>query len=153
MGEHSSDADELTRYQLTGTRLSPKRTRVDTGEAEFVVGKDVNPVEYFLGSIVACLNSTGTMVARDMDIDIEALEATIDGSVDYSRYRGDQSDARAGLQKVRVSLSVTADVDEATLEEWLDRVEDRCPVTDNVENETPLTVELDHSQERARDKR
>ncbi|MFB6353279.1 MAG: OsmC family protein [Halobacteriales archaeon] len=133
----------VTNYRLTATRLSPKRTRVDTGEAEFVVGKDVNPVEYFLGSVLACLNSTGTMVARDMDLDIEALEMRVEGDVDYSRYKGEPSTARPGLQSLAVSLSVTADADEATLETWLERVEDRCPVTDNVEHETDLEVELD----------
>ncbi|KPN30035.1 OsmC-like protein [Halolamina pelagica] len=71
---------ELSNYELTASRLSPRRTEVSTGDAEFVVGKDVNPVEYLLGSLVACLNLTGTMVARDMDIDIESLEATIQGT-------------------------------------------------------------------------
>lgn len=141
MAEQSS-SDDVTGYQLTGTRVSPKRTRIDTGEATFVVGKDVNPVEYFLGAVLACINSTGTMVARDMGLDIDELEATIDGGVDYARYRGEESDARAGLQSVTVSLSVTADCDDSTLETWLARVEDRCPVTDNLANETPLTVEL-----------
>lgn len=143
MGDGTSASDAVTSYRLTGTRMSPKRTRVDTGEAEFVVGKDVNPVEYFLGSVVACINSTGTMVARDMDIDIEALEITIEGDVDYSRYKGEASDARPGLQGLSVSLAVRADADEATLAEWLDAVKDRCPVTDNVENETALAIELD----------
>ena len=134
--------DAVTSYRLTGTRLSPKRTRVDTGDAEFVVGKDVNPVEYFLGAVVACVNSTGTMVARDMGLDIESLDITVEGDVDYARYRGEPSDARPGLQSIGLSLDVTADADEATLEEWVERIEARCPVTDNVANHTPLSVEL-----------
>jgi len=44
---------ELTHYEVSASRVSPRRTRVDTGDAEFIVGKDVNPVEYFLGSILA----------------------------------------------------------------------------------------------------
>lgn len=138
MADGSSDA--VTSYRLTGTRVSPKRTRVDTGEAEFVVGKDVNPVEYFLGSIVACVNSTGTMVARDLDLDLEALDITVEGDVDYSRYKGEPSEARPGLQGVEVRLDVAADADEATLEAWLDQVKARCPITDNVEHETALDV-------------
>lgn len=138
----SDGSDAVTSYRLTGTRLSPKRTSVDTGDAEFVVGKDVNPVEYFLGAIVACINSTGTMVARDMDIDIQELEITVEGDVDYARYKGEESSARPGLQGIEASLSVAADADESTLETWLERIEQRCPVTDNVENETALEVSL-----------
>jgi uncharacterized OsmC-like protein len=138
----SDGSDAVTSYRLTGTRLSPKRTSVDTGDAEFVVGKDVNPVEYFLGAIVACINSTGTMVARDMDIDIDELEVTVAGDVDYSRYKGEESAARPGLQGLELSLTVTADADESTLETWIERIEERCPVTDNVENETGIEVTL-----------
>ena len=133
---------ELTHYEVRASRVSPKRTSVDTGDAEFTVGKDVNPVEYFLGSILACLNSTGTMVARDMDIDITSLEASIEGDVNYATYRGEDVDDRAGLQGLEVSLSVEADGD-ADLEAWLAAVKARCPITDNVENETGLAVTLE----------
>lgn len=125
---------ELSEYELTGTRLSPQRMEVDTGEATF-------EIKYFLGSVLGCLNSTGTMVARDMGIDIDSLEMTVEGGVPYGTYRGEASDDRAGLQDVKMTMSVVAD--EAELEEWLKAVKRRCPVTDNVENETSLSVTLD----------
>ena len=131
-----------THYAMRGSRHSPKRTVVDTGDAEFVVGDDVNPVEYFLGSILGCINSTGTMVARDMDIDIESLEIAIEGDLDYSTYLGEESDERTGLQGLDVSLDVETAGD-ADLDAWLSAVKARCPVTDNVESETPLHVSLE----------
>jgi uncharacterized OsmC-like protein len=137
-----SDSD-LSTYELTATRISPKRTEVDTGEATFVIGKDVNPVEYFLGSILGCLNSTATMVARDMEIDVDELDLRIESGVNYATYRGEESDDRPGLQGVEVTMSVAADADEAELREWLAAVEERCPVTDNVANETGVAVDLD----------
>ncbi|APW96388.1 osmotically inducible protein OsmC [Halobiforma lacisalsi AJ5] len=135
--------DDLTTYELIGERHSPKRTRIDTGDAEFVVGKDVNPVEYFLGAILGCLNSTGTMVARDMGIEIDDLTATIEGDVDYDSYRGEETDARPGLQGLTVSVAIESDADEDRLEEWLAAVERRCPVTDNVVNETGLSIDVE----------
>lgn len=83
------------------------------------------------------------MVARDVDLDVDDLELRIEGGANYARYRGEGSDDRAGLQGVAVTMSVDADADEATLEEWLAAVEDQCPVTDNVGNETAVDVELD----------
>ena len=133
---------ELTHYEVSASRVSPKRTRVDTGDAEFVVGKDVNPVEYFLGSVLACLNSTGTMVAHDMDIDITSLEATVEGDVNYATYRGEDVEDRSGLQGVAVTLAVETEGD-ADVDAWLAAVKERCPVTDNAENETGLDVTLD----------
>jgi uncharacterized OsmC-like protein len=132
---------DLSHYEVTASRISPKRTQVDTGDADFVVGKDVNPVEYFLGSVLACLNSTGTMVARDMDITIESLEATVEGDVNYATYRGEDVADRPGLQGLTVTLSVET-ASAADLDTWLAAVKDRCPVTDNVEQETGLSVAL-----------
>jgi uncharacterized OsmC-like protein len=134
---------DLSTYELVGTRISPKRMEVDTGDATFEIGRDVNPVEFFLGSILGCLNSTGTVVARDMGIDIDDLEVRIEGGVNYATYRGEDSEDRPGLQGVEVTMSVASDADETELREWLAAVEERCPVTDNVGNETGVAVDLD----------
>ena len=87
---------KLTHYEVSATRRSPQRTAVTTEDGEFVVGHDVNPVEYLLGSLLACINSTATMVARDMEIDIESLEATIEGDVNYGTYLGKEYEDRLG---------------------------------------------------------
>jgi uncharacterized OsmC-like protein len=34
------------------------------------------------------------------------------------------------------------EIDDATLENWLHEVESRCPVSDNLENITPVTIEV-----------
>lgn len=132
----------LSTYTLRGTRMSPKRTNVETGSAEFVVGRDVNPVEYLLGSVAACVNSTGTMVARDMDLDIESLDITVEGSVDYARYHGDVTDTRPGLQALTITVDISADAAQETIEHWLEDVKRRCPITDTIANETPLDLSL-----------
>jgi uncharacterized OsmC-like protein len=133
----------LSTYELTGTRTSPHRMAVDTDDATFEVGRDANPIEYLLGSLLGCVNSTASAVARDMDIEIDELEATVSGGVNYAAYKGEETDDRAGIQGIDVTLSVVADADEARLQEWLAAVERRCPVTDNVANETPIDLDLE----------
>jgi len=115
---------------------------VTTEDGEFIVGHDANPVEYLLGSILACLNSTATMVARDMDVEIETLDASIEGDVNYGKYLGKPTEDRPGLQGLDVTLSVETAGD-ADLDAWLSAVEDRCPVSDNVSNETEVSVTLE----------
>ncbi len=140
MGESDSD---LTTYRLTGAREGRHRMRVDTGEETFDVDTDVNPVQYLLGSLVGCLNFTATAVSRELDVDIEELAADVEGDIDYSRYKGEETDTRAGLQEVRVTLTVEADADEATLEELLDEIEQRCPVSETLANGTTLGVSVE----------
>jgi uncharacterized OsmC-like protein len=140
MGEGDSDH---TTYRLSGTRRGRHHMRVDTGGETFDVDTDVNPVQYLLGSLVGCLNFTATTVSREMDVDIEALEADIEADIDYSRYKGEETDARAGLQAVRVTLTVEADVDEETLAELLEEIEQRCPVSETLANGTDLGVSVE----------
>ncbi|MFP8955208.1 OsmC family protein [Natrialbaceae archaeon A-CW3] len=138
----ADDESDISWYTLEGTRISPKRMTVDTGDAEFEIGRDVNPVEYMLGSVAGCLNSTGTMVARDMDIRIESLSVTVEGGVDYSAYKGEETDARPGFQGLEVDIEIDADATDDELEAWLEGVKARCPITDNVEHETGIDVSL-----------
>ena len=138
-----SDDSDLSWYRLEGRRVSPKRMAVDTGDAEFEIGRDVNPVEYMLGSVAGCLNSTGTMVARDMDLQIDEMTVIVDGGVNYAAYRGEETDARPGLQGLEVTIEIEADATDEELEAWLADVKARCPITDNVENETVLEISID----------
>lgn len=137
-----SDGD-ITTYRLTGSRQGRHHMRVDTGEETFDVDRDVNPIQHLLGSLVGCLNSTTTLVAREMGVDIDGMESTVEGDIDYSRYKGDETDARAGLQDVRVTLTVETDADEATLAALLEEVERRCPVSETLANGSDLGVNVE----------
>lgn len=130
---------------ITAERLSPKRTTVETEVGELTVGEEGSPLEYLLGSLAGCFNVIGTLVADDMDIDIESLAFDIEGDIDTSRYMGDSTEPRAGFQDIRLGVTVDADADEETLEEWLSRVQDRCPVAENLQNGTNLGVSLNVS--------
>lgn len=140
-----SDAEELTTYTLTGTRQSPRRTRIETDDAAFVIGDDASPVESLLGSLFACVSATGSYVAHQMDLELEALTGTIEGDIDYAAFRGEADAARAGFQDVRITLDVEADADEEALETWLAAVEERCPVSDTVKHGTSVGIDLERA--------
>lgn len=138
-----SQSDHLTSYELTGERLSPRQMRVDTGDTEILVGRDANPVEFFLGAVLGCLNSTGTVVARDLGMDIDGLSVTVRGDVDYASYLGEETRTRPGLQGLDVEIVVDTAASDEIVATWLTRVEERCPVTDNVENHTPIELSVE----------
>ena len=74
--------------------------------------------------------------------EIETLDASIEGDVNYGKYLGKPTEDRPGLQGLDVTLSVETAGD-ADLDAWLSAVEDRCPVSDNVSNETEVSVTLE----------
>ncbi|MFB6112960.1 MAG: OsmC family protein [Halodesulfurarchaeum sp.] len=128
---------------IEATRISPKRTTVATGNGEYTIGREGSPLEYLLGSLAGCFNVVGTILADEMGIDIEDLEIGIEGDVDTRRYTGESTDPRAGFQDVRVTVRIESDADRDTLQEWIAAVSDRCPVADNLQNETSVGVTLD----------
>jgi len=133
------------------------RVRAETRHFEFVIdepeslgGTDAgpNPVEYLLGSLGGCLSIVGRVVADEMAIEIAELTVDLEGDLDPAKFQGADVDSRAGFQEVRASVQAELrsrdgePVGDDTREEWLARVEQRCPVSDNLGGETPIALNL-----------
>lgn len=113
-------------------------------EPEELGGTDqaANPVEFLLAAYAGCLNVMGHIVAKEIGIDLRSLEIDIEGDLDPSKVFGKPSVNRPGYQEIRVKLTPDSDATPAQLEIWLETVESRCPVNDNLLNPTPLHIEV-----------
>lgn len=94
------------------------------------------PIETLIGAQAGCLNVVGHKVAADMGVDVQVREIDVEGAFDPAKVNGRSDDPRAGLQEVRVNIQVDTDEDTDVVREWARRVEERCPVTENIVNET-----------------
>ena len=101
-----------------------------------------NPVEYVLGALAGCLNVVGHLVAKEMEFVLEEMKIEISGKLDPAKFMGKAETVRAGYQEINVKIDVEADADKDTLAEWLAVVEERCPVSDNIGNKTPLNIKI-----------
>jgi len=99
-----------------------------------------NPVEYLLAGFAGCLNVVAHLVAREQGIDLKSLKISVDGDINPARLLGLSSDDRAGFQSLRVHLIPDTDATPVAIKKWLETVEDRCPVRDNLANHTPLHI-------------
>lgn len=142
MASEQSTDEPLTTVGVTGHATGPKTTHVDAGVTEFTVGEDAGPLEYPLGSFVACIAVVGHVVAEERGIAIDDLSIHAEGDLDTRTYRGEATDSRAGFQSLRVRATVDADADEETLAGWLDAVAERCPVADDLRAETDTAVAI-----------
>lgn len=133
----ATSESNLMRVDVEGRSKSPKRMTVETAGTEFVVGDDASPLDFLLTAFAGCVNATGHKVAAEMDVDLEDLEVSIGGEYDPAVFMGEEQDERAGFQEFEVDVDVETDADRETLESWLDEVERRCPVSDNLQGETP----------------
>lgn len=135
-----SSATETT-VTITGRSEGPKRTTIETATGEFVIG-DASPLEHLLGSLAACINVIGHLVAKERDIVIHGLDVRVEGDIDSAKYKTGASDSRAGFGSIRAHVTVDADTDADTLDEWMATVEDRCPVADNLAAGTDVHIEV-----------
>jgi uncharacterized OsmC-like protein len=101
-----------------------------------------NPVEYVLAGWVGCVNVVAHLVARDLGIEIRNLEISAQGPLNPDRLFGKPTGDRAGFRELQLDVSVDSDADEETLRTWIDQVEARCPVSDNLVQQTPTRIHV-----------
>ncbi|WP_048160353.1 OsmC family protein [Thermococcus sibiricus] len=132
--------------KVVGERLSPMKMKVRAGNFEMVMdklgGEAPSPIEYVLAALAGCINIVATLVAQDMGINIEDLSVEVEGVFNPAKFLG-QENGRAGYKEITAKIKVKTDADEETLKKWLEQVEERCPVSDNLSNPTPIKVEFE----------
>lgn len=139
------------KFTTSAIAESPTRTRVTTRQFKIIVdepeslgGSDdgPNPVEYVLAAVSGCLNVVGHVVASEMKFRLKGLTIEAEGILNPARFQGTSNNERAGYKEIFIKLKPEADTDEQTLEKWKVAVCDRCPVSDNLSNVTPVSITL-----------
>lgn len=101
-----------------------------------------SPIEYILAGFAGCINAVGILVAKELEIDIKSLQVEISAQLDTDKYNGKPTAVRAGFNAINVVVKPTSDASPSELQNWIEQVEYRCPVQDNLINPTPVTVTL-----------
>jgi uncharacterized OsmC-like protein len=81
-------------------------------------------------------------VAKELDIDLQSLQVEITAALDTDKFNGIPTGFRAGFRQIDVIIKPTTNATSEKLRQWLEQVEYRCPVQDNLINPTPVSVSL-----------
>lgn len=137
------------KIKINAQSESPARTNVKARNFEIIVDEPqelggtnqaANPVEYVLAAFAGCLNVMGHIVAKEMDIELKGLKIDIEGSLNPDKLFGKSDKERAGYKEIIITLKPDCKADQDTLDKWAHEVEARCPVSDNIQNITPVKV-------------
>lgn len=137
------------KYSIDAKSESPAKTVANAGEFKIIIDEPTdlggtnegpNPVQYVLAALCGCLNVVGHMIAREMGFTIRGLEFEAEGDIDPAKLYGKSGGKRAGYEEIRINIKVDSDADEDILAEWLEKVDERCPVSDNLANATPVVL-------------
>jgi len=100
------------------------------------------PLDYIFVALGGCLVTIAKIVAGQNKIDLRSVEVEVSGDVDLDVLRGQNKEDRAGFQSINASVKIDADLTNEEKEAFLEEVDRRCPVSDNLINATPVSIKL-----------
>ena len=101
-----------------------------------------SPIEYILAGYAGCINAVGTLVASELNLDLKSLKVDVKGEIKVDKFLGKSTLERAGFNKIGVFINADSDASPEEIQNWLTVLESRCPVGDNLKNETPVFLNL-----------
>ena len=101
-----------------------------------------SPIEYLLAGYAGCINAIGVVVAKEQNLVLEALTVQVEGTLNTDKFLGNPTANRAGFNQIKVTVHPTSSATQNELQKWLNTLEERCPVGDNLKYETPVQLQL-----------
>jgi uncharacterized OsmC-like protein len=150
--EPSSAKATMTVRSVTEPSANPTRVRIhseagngaswEVGAHALAAGDGDLPCsgDVFLASLAACQEITIRMVAAAMGIELDRLELTVEGDMDFRGTMGVDKETPVGFQAIRVHVKIDADAPEDRLERLVQRAEKYCVVSATLKN--PPAVEM-----------
>jgi len=99
-------------------------------------GTDAGPtaLEYLFFALASCIVTIGLIKARQERLPVRGIQVKVDGDLNTMVLMGKKTDDRSGFQEIRVAVDVDADMSREEKEKFVQDVELRCPVTDNIKH-------------------
>jgi uncharacterized OsmC-like protein len=139
------------KFSISATSETPTRVQVKARSFTMYVDeppqlggedKGANPVEYLLAALAGCLNVVGHMVGKEMNMQLDGLAINIEGVLNPAKFQGKSNAERAGYKEINVTIEAKTNAPEDVLKKWIETVESRCPVSDNIANPTPVKLNV-----------
>lgn len=113
---------------------------IDEPEKLGGTNKGANPVEVLLSSLGGCMSIVGTVVAKEMDLELEDFNLKVEGDLDPRGFQG-TADVPSGFQEIRVKIEEIEGVPDEKMDEFIERIEKRCPVEDTLGKSLEVEIE------------
>ena len=104
-----------------------------------------NPLEIFLASLPACICAIGKIIATQKRIKLRGISVRVEGDIDKDFLLGKTTEGRAGFTEIRSFVDIDADMSKEEKEAFLEEIEVRCPIADNMANKSvikPVVTEV-----------
>ena len=100
------------------------------------------PLEVVLISLAGCIGTIGRIVAMQQRITLRGMSITVEGELELDGLLGKPTDKRVGYESIEITVDVDADLTDEEKDTFIHEVDRRCPVSENLLNNTPINVKL-----------
>src|SRR6266436_4238715 len=142
-GTHStSNVDGL--FGLGAEQKHRTTYSFDVDHPEIFASEDngATPVEYVLVGLAGCLTAGVAAVAQMREIQLNSVEATVEGAMDVRGILGMDTDVRNGFSSIKVSYKIDADATPDEIKALVAQSQKRSAVYDIITNPTDVRVEV-----------
>jgi len=101
-----------------------------------------NPLQYFLFSLAGCIAAVSRIAASQKKIDMKSMKLSVSGELNTDALLGRNTGERSGFPSIEVVVDIDAEMSAEEKKAFLDEVELRCPIADNVLNGADIKVSV-----------
>ena len=134
---------------LTVTTHGPDRWKIEThaGKHPLIVDQPESlgsndqgpsPLDYVFVALASCIITIGKMVAMQKKITLRSMECVINGDINLDILRGKEMNEWSGFKNISAEVKIDTDLNEQEKKEFMEEVDRRCPVSDNLITTTPI---------------
>ena len=111
--------------------------KIDEHQCEAI---EKNPLEYLLAGFAASINAIGKIIAKEQNFDLQSIQVEISGVIETKKSQGIKTRSRSGFKSIDILIKPNTNASLTAIKEWIDELKERCPLYDNVSNNTPIKV-------------
>jgi putative redox protein len=100
------------------------------------------PLDVQLMALGGCVAAIGRIIANQRKLAVRGLEVSIEGDIDTDGLLGKASASRVGFSAITARVKIDADMSAAEKEQLLHDIDVRCPISENLQNATPVSMVL-----------
>jgi uncharacterized OsmC-like protein len=116
---------------------------VDQPKAGGGTDAGATPLEYLFASLAGCIGTIARIIAMQKRIPLRGMDIKVEGALDLETLLGKSRENRAGFTGIKVILAIDADMSRQQKEEFIKELDSRCPVSENIANNTPVVIEVE----------
>jgi putative redox protein len=102
-----------------------------------------SPLEFMCLSLAACVITIGQIIAKQKRIKLRNIEARVEAEIDADVFMGKTQENRVGFFGFKVLTKIDADLSPEEKKALLEEIDSRCPVSENLQHLTSVTLMLE----------